>query len=68
MKWANGKWIQFSYINHLGYECGHYAFISSEEEFREITERYGIKFEDLRSFTINSMECNLHNIKGWFLS
>jgi hypothetical protein len=66
MKWANGKWIQFSYINHLGYECGHYAFISSDDEFKEIVERYRIKFEDLRSFVINGKTCSPHNIKGWF--
>lgn len=66
MEWPNGKWIQFSYINHLGYECGHYAFIQSLEEFKEIIERYKIKFENVLDFSIDGRECKVHQVKKWF--
>jgi hypothetical protein len=66
MKWANGKWIRFSYINHLGYKCGHYAFIQSTEEFKDVADRYRIKFENLLNFEINGMKCSPHDVKGWF--
>lgn len=66
MKWANGKWIQFSYVNHLGYECGHYAFIQSLEDFQEIIERYKIKFENVLDFSINGRDCDPYQVRSWF--
>lgn len=66
MKFVNGKWIEFSYVNKLGYEYIHYAFINSVEEFKDIIIRYKIKFEDLINFSIEGKKYDVHQVKSWF--
>lgn len=66
LSWQQGKWIQLSYIHHLGYVCGYYGFVESLEEFKEQMIQYKISFAEVIDISINGQKHKARNVKAWF--
>ena len=66
LRWPNGKWIHITYINRVGYEVGHYAFIQSVGDFKDIADRYGIRFENVLTLEVDGKNRFPDDFKDWF--